>query len=224
MNGSVFVLIQPDKLRKLLIIIFGVVFIVFCLAVRFNAVLVAFGDDAATLVVQNMLPHSLQALITIGHLFAHYWLVLPFIALMAGVLYLAQYKIAMWWFIISQIMGMLVCLIVAIVVGISWDSGLQLRDMMPNLLLVWWLQVLFLVVALILPRLLKSRRLQIIMSTLIGAFWLFMMISLMQANNMLLSSGIGALLFGYFWWQLSAQIYRKRARQWQHVLKIDGRV
>ena len=224
MNGSVFVLIQPDKLRKLLIIIFGVVFIVFCLAVRFNAVLVTFGDDAATLVVQNMLPHSLQALITIGHLFAHYWVVLPFIALMAGVLYLAQYKIAMWWFIISQIMGMLVCLIVAIVVGISWDNGLKLRDMMPNLLLVWWSQILFLVVALIVPRLFQSRRLQIMMNWLIGVFWIFMMISLVQNNNMLLSSGLGALLFGYFWWQLTAQTYRKRARQWQHVLKIDGRV
>ncbi len=224
MNGSVFVLIQPDKLRKLLIIIFGLVFAVFCLAARFNAVLVTFGDDAATLVVQNMLPHSLQALITIGHLFAHYWVVLPFIALMAGVLYLAQYKIAMWWFIISQAMGMLVCLIVAIVVGISWDNGLKLRDMMPNLLLVWWSQILFLVVALIVPRLFQSRRLQIMMNWLIGVFWIFMMISLVQINNMLLSSGLGALLFGYFWWQLTAQTYRKRARQWQYVLKIDGRV
>lgn len=224
MNGSVFVLIQPDKLRKLLIIIFGLVFAVFCLSVRFNAVLLTFGDDAATLVVQNMLPHSLQALITIGHLFAHYWVVLSFIALMAGVLYLAQYKIAMWWFIISQAMGMLVCLIVAIVVGISWDNGLKLRDMMPNLLLVWWSQILFLMVALIVPRLFQSRRLQIMMNWLIGVFWIFMMISLVQINNMLLSSGLGALLFGYFWWQLTAQTYRKRARQWQHVLKIDGRV
>lgn len=224
MNGSVFVLIQPDKLRKLLIIIFGLVFTVFCLAVRFNAVLVTFGDDAATLVVQNMLPHSLQALITIGHLFAHYWVVLPFIALMAGVLYLAQYKIAMWWFIFSQVMGMLVCLIVSIVVCISWDNGLKLRDMMPNLLLVWWSQILILVVALIVPRLFQSRRLQIMMNWLIGVFWIFMMISLVQINNMLLSSGLGALLFGYFWWQLTAQTYRKRARQWQHVLKIDGRV
>ena len=61
-------------------------------------------------------------------------------------------------------------------------------------------------------------------STVTVVFWLLILLARMKFADMPLSSGMGALFFGYFWWQLSEQQYRKRAQHWRSVLKIDTQI
>ncbi|ETI99866.1 MAG: hypothetical protein Q611_LSC00199G0001, partial [Leuconostoc sp. DORA_2] len=51
-------LIQPDRLRKLLIVVFSVLFLVLAIQVRFDMLFVHVLDNGGTLVIQNLLPHA----------------------------------------------------------------------------------------------------------------------------------------------------------------------
>lgn len=216
-------LIPPDKLRKILIITFGIIFVFLGIQVRFHMIFMQVLDATTDFAVNNILSLKIPLYLGLGNLFSHYWVVISLIAVMVAFLYLIKYKIAAWWFAITQLIAMLLTWVITIILRIHWQDGPKIGETIPNLLLVWWLQLLLLLV-IIMPYLVKSRKIQVMINILIGLFWLSIMLARIQSHHMALTSGLGAITFGYFWWQFSAQQYYKRARHWQKVLEIDGRV
>ncbi|MGY3742761.1 phospholipid phosphatase [Leuconostoc inhae] len=214
-------LIQPDKLRKLLIVVFSALFLLLAIQIRFNMLFMHVIDNGASLVIQNLIPHSLQYWISFGGLFTHYWILVPAMALVSSSLYFMNYKIAMWWFIVTQVLAMILALTISVILKIHWLSGPKLGPTIPNILLVLWLQILAIAAVIIMPRLVKNRRIRQAVTIVTIMLWLLMLMACIQRNDMPFSSGLGSLFFGYFWWQLSEQQYRKRAKHWRHVLEID---
>lgn len=135
--------------------------------------------------------------------------------------YLVNYKIAMGWLIATQILGLLVVELLSTVLTTYWDKGFKMGPMMPDLLLVWWFQILAVIAVIIVPRLTANWQWQWGIQLLVVFGWCLMVLARMQQNGMPLSSELGALCFGYFWWQLSEQQYRRHAKHWRHVLEID---
>lgn len=151
-------LIQPDKLRKILILIFSLLFLALAIQVRFDMLFIHVIDNGATLVIQNLIPQSLQRWINFGGSFAHYWIALPIMGVLASLLYLMNYKIAMWWLVITQVLGMILTLIISFVLKIHWVDGLKFGPTIPNLLLLWWLQILAICEVIIIPRLITKKQ------------------------------------------------------------------
>ncbi|WP_242651990.1 MULTISPECIES: phospholipid phosphatase [Leuconostoc] len=137
-------------------------------------------DNGATLIIQNLMPRHLQWWITFGASFAHYWIALPIMGILASLLYLMNYKIAMWW-----------------------------------------LQIFAICEVVIVPRLISDQRVRLFMTVCAVMLWMAMLVACIQKYNIPLSSGLGSLFFGYFWWQFSEEQYRKRANHWRRVLEID---
>ncbi len=217
-------LIQPDRLRKLLIVVFSVLFLVLAIQVRFDMLFVHVLDNGGTLVIQNLLPHALAIWVALGGLFAHYWVIVLLSIGLALFFKAINYQIAMWWFLITQFAVLLLTGILSLILQVYWSNGLKIGPMMPDLLLVWWLQFLAVIVAIILPRVCQNQRTRVIITTVTVVFWLLILLARMKFADMPLSSGMGALFFGYFWWQLSEQQYRKRAQHWRSVLEIDTQI
>ena len=217
-------LIQPDRLRKLLIVVFSVLFLVLAIQVRFDMLFVHVLDNGGTLVIQNLLLHALAIWVALGGLFAHYWVIVLLSIGLALFFKAINYQIAMWWFLITQFAVLLLTGVLSLILQVYWSNGLKIGPMMPDLLLVWWLQFLAVIVAIILPRVCQHQRTRVIITTVTVVFWLLILLARMKFADMPLSSGMGALFFGYFWWQLSEQQYRKRAQHWRSVLKIDTQI
>ena len=214
-------LIQPDKLRKLLILVFSALFLFLAIQIRFDMLFMHVIDNGASLVIQNLIPHGVQNWINFGGLFAHYWILVPAMVLVSSLLYFMNYIIAMWWFIITQVLSMLLALTISFILQIHWVSGPKLGPAIPNILLLWWLQLLATIAVIIMPNLVKNRRMRLGLTMVTIILWWLMLMACIQRNDMPFSSGLGSLFFGYFWWQLSEYQYRKRAKHWRHVLEID---
>ncbi|MEX0380077.1 phospholipid phosphatase [Leuconostoc sp. MS02] len=214
-------LIQPDKLRKLFIAIFSVLFLLLAIQVRFDMLFMHVIDNGAALVIQNLIPRGLQVWITFGGIFVHYWIVILAMAIIFSLLYFMNYKIAMWWFIVTQLLAMIFALAMSFILQIHWSAGPKLGPTIPNLLLLWWLQLLAIAAVVIMPRFVKNRRIRQGLTLLVIILWGLMLMACMQRHDMPFSSGLGSLFFGYFWWQFSEYYYRKRAKHWQRVLEID---
>lgn len=214
-------LIQPDKLRKLLIIVFSCLFLILAIQIRFDLLFMHVMDNGAELAVHNFVPQAVQTWINVASILNHYWLAILGTAGLATLFYIANYKIAMGWFIATQMIAMLVSEIVSAILQVHWDNGVQFGPMMPDLLLVWWFQVFAVIMVIFVPKLTPKRKLQWGLQGLAVILWCLIAMSRMQQNDMPLSSGLGALIFSYFWWQFSEQQYRKRAKHWRDVLKID---
>lgn len=214
-------LIQPDKLRKLFILIFGVLFLALAIQVRFDMLFMHVIDNGMSLVVHNLLPQNLQGWIGFGNLFAHYWVVFLIMVLITSLLYLMDYKIAMGWFIVNQILTMILSLVLSLILQIHWVNGIEFGPTIPNLLLACWVQSLAIIAVVIVPRFVKNQRACWVITALFVVLWLLILLAEIQRNDMPLSSGLGSLFFGYFWWQFSEQQYRKHAKHWRHVLEID---
>ena len=187
-------LIQPDKLRKCLMLIFGGLFLILAIQVRFNLLFIHVMNDGAELAVHNFIPQFVQQGIGFAGLLTHYWL---------------------------AILGLLVVELLSTVLTTYWDKGFKMGPMMPDLLLVWWFQILAVIAVIIVPRLTANWQWQWGIQLLVVFVWCLMALARMQQNGMPLSSELGALCFGYFWWQLSEQQYRRHAKHWRHVLEID---
>ena len=214
-------LIQPDKLRKCLILIFGGLFLILAIQVRFNLLFMHVMNDGAELAVHNFMPQLVQQGIGFASLLNHYWLAMFGIIGLSGLLYLFNYKIAMGWLIATQVLVLLVVELLSMVLTTYWDKGFKMGSMMPDFLLVWWFQILAVIAAIIVPRLTADWQWQWGIQLLAVFGWCLMALARMQQNGMLLSSELGALCFGYFWWQLSEQQYRRHAKHWRRVLEID---
>lgn len=214
-------LIQPDKLRKCLMLIFGGLFLILAIQVRFNLLFMHVMNDGAELAVHNFMLQIVQQGIGFASLLNHYWLAMFGIIGLSGLLYLVNYKIAMGWLIATQVIGLLVVELLSMVLTTYWDKGFKMGAMMPDLLLVWWFQILAVIAAIIVPRLTADWQWQWGIQLLVVFGWCLMALARMQQNGMLLSSELGALCFGYFWWQLSEQQYRRHAKHWCRVLEID---
>jgi len=214
-------LIQPDKLRKVLILIFSLLFVFLAIQVRFDMLFIHVIDNGATLIIQNLMPRHLQWWITFGASFAHYWIALPIMGILASLLYLMNYKIAMWWLITTQVLVMILVSIISFVLKIHWIDGFKLGPAIPNLLLLWWLQIFAICEVVIVPRLISDQRVRLFMTVCAVMLWMAMLVACIQKYNIPLSSGLGSLFFGYFWWQFSEEQYRKRANHWRRVLEID---
>ena len=85
-------LIQPDKLRKLLILVFSALFLFLAIQIRFDMLFMHVIDNGASLVIQNLIPHGVQNWINFGGLFAHYWILVPAMVLVSSLLYFMNYK------------------------------------------------------------------------------------------------------------------------------------
>lgn len=59
----------------------------------------------------------------------------------------------MGWLIATQILGLLVVELLSTVLTTYWDKGFKMGPMMPDLLLVWWFQILAVIAVIIVPRL-----------------------------------------------------------------------
>ena len=64
-------LIQPDKLRKLLILIFCALFLFLAIQVRFDMLFMHVIDNGASLVIKNLIPRGVQNWISLGGLLSH---------------------------------------------------------------------------------------------------------------------------------------------------------
>ena len=146
-------LIQPDKLRKCLILIFGGLFLILAIQVRFNLLFMHVMNDGAELAVHNFMPQLVQQGIGFASLLNHYWLAMFGIIGLSGLLYLVNYKIAMGWLIATQVLVLLVVELLSMVLTTYWDKGFKMVSMMPDFLLVWWFQILAVIAAIIVPRL-----------------------------------------------------------------------
>ena len=214
-------LIQSDKLRKFLMLIFMGLFLIVAIQVRFNLLFMHVMNDGAELAVQHFMPQVVQQGILVTALLNHYWLGILVMAGIAALLALIDYKIAMGWFVVTQILVMIVVGLLSTVLAVYWDHGLKMGAMMPDLLLIWWFQILAVMAVILVPRVTPERRWQWGMQALVVLIWCLLALDRMQQNGMPLSSVLGAICFGYFWWQLCEQQYRRHAKHWRHVLKID---
>ncbi|WP_010001013.1 hypothetical protein [Leuconostoc lactis] len=202
-------------------LIFGGLFLILAIQVRFNLLFMHVMNDGAELAVHNFMPQLVQQGIGFAGLLNHYWLAMLGIIGLSGLLYLVNYKIAMGWLIATQVLGLLVIELLSMVLTTYWDKGFKMGSMMPDFLLVWWFQILAVIAAIIVPRLTADWQWQWGIQLLVVFGWCLMALARMQQNGMLLSSELGALCFGYFWWQLSEQQYRRHAKHWRRVLEID---
>ncbi|TYC46402.1 phospholipid phosphatase [Leuconostoc litchii] len=216
-------LIPPDKVRKRLIIIFGIAFIFLAIQVRFHTIFIQVIDAASDFVVHGILATKVPLFFSLGHFFANYWVVILMILVVVSFLSFINYQVAAWWFGIMQVLGMLVTWLITFILRIHWQDGPQLGETIPSLLLMWWMQIL-LIVIIIVSHLVKSRNIQIVFCILLVSFWSIIMLDRIFSYNMAFTSGLGAMTFGYSWWQFSAKQYYEHAKHWQKVLKIDGRV
>lgn len=191
-------LIQPDKLRKLLILIFSALFLFLAIQIRFDMLFMHVIDNGASLVIQNLMPRGVQNWINLGGLFAHYWILVPAMVFVSSLLYFMNYKIAMWWFIVTQVLSMLLALTISFILQIHWVSGPKFGPTIPNILLVWWLQLLAIVVVIIVPRFVKNRRLRQGITMFAIIFWWLMLMVCIQRNDMPFSSGLGSLFLAIF--------------------------
>ncbi len=130
-------LIQSDKLRKFLMLIFMGLFLIVAIQVRFNLLFMHVMNDGAELAVQHFMPQVVQQGILVTALLNHYWLAILVMAGIAALLALIDYKIAMGWFVVTQILVMIVVGLLSTVLAVYWDHGLKMGAMMPDLLLIW---------------------------------------------------------------------------------------
>ncbi len=218
---SEFMLIEPDKFRKVLILIFSCLFLILAIQVRFNLLFMHVLDDGAELAVRHLLPQTVQSWVSLAGICNHYWLAALFTVGLACLLYWVNYKIAMGWLLVTQLLALFVAAVVTVLLQLQWHNGVHLGPMVPDLLSSWWLQILAVLFVIFLPRLMTQLKWRLVVQGCIILFWCLLALARMQQNHLSLSSELGALLFGYFWWQLSEQQYRKHAKHWREVLKID---
>lgn len=69
----------------------------------------------------------------------------------------------------------------------------------------------------------RSQSAQYIVMGVMFLIWIGILLAQLQ-RGIALSTLVGAMLFGYFWWQLSQQLYLKLAKKGQIIFSLGGRL
>lgn len=217
-------LIPADRFRKLLTIIFGTAFIFLALEVRFHGTYVQVLDSLSSFAVQNSLATRLQGPLTVLSWLSPIWVVAVLSFFFYGFLLLAHYRVAANWFLINQVVGTGVALILSVIIKLDYAGGFVLTGFMPDLDLLAWLYFLLNIVAIVFTRLFTNHFIRFVAVGLVAVFWLGLLLAQMAYQDMPLSSALGALTFGYAWWQWQERLYRRLGKHWQQLFNIDGRL
>ncbi|MCO6183266.1 hypothetical protein AAYR18_01040 [Leuconostoc fallax] len=216
-------LVSKDRTRKVLIPIFFVLFLVLALIVRLGSHMMLLLDDLSGVVTQEYTPRILMFFSTIGGLLAHYPVVIIVTLLVASFLYLVRFQVAAMWFLLMQSLLLPIVMLLTVIINVHWDNGLQIGDTIPNLLVTWWFEIFSVFFTLIFPKMVRSQSAQYIVMGVMFLIWIGILLAQLQ-RGIALSTLVGAMLFGYFWWQLSQQLYLKLAKKGQIIFSLGGRL
>ncbi|MDF7627111.1 hypothetical protein PUF88_04210 [Lactobacillaceae bacterium L1_55_11] len=217
-------LIPADRFRKILTIIFGALFAFLALEVRFRGTFVQVLDSLAALAVQNGVAPRLHPLLVVLGWADHFLVVLLATVLLYLFLRMVDYRLAANWFLVNQVVLVLLSLVLSVLIKLDYVGGWVLTGLMPDVDLLAWLYLLLNLVGIVFTRLFHNTAVRLVAVGVVTLFWLGLLLAQMGTPEMPLSSGLGALTLGYAWWQWQERLYRRFGKHWQQLFQIDGRL
>lgn len=191
---------------------------------RFNSSFLTLLDAWSTIIIQTIASSKIGFLLIPSYFLKSFCLAWVVTILWAIFLRALNFKVGFWWVLASSSILIIFSWGWSLLTFFYWDNGPVMLQMMPPVGNVLWSFFLFQVQQVLVVRLHLAAWFKKTLGALLIALWLFLAAASIVEHDLSTTTIIGAALFGYYFFRLTAGLYIRNGKRWQQFFGVDGKI